>query len=363
MKRLFAVMIALILCLAAPVAQAAATATAQAAVFAASDSVEPGGSLTLYVIYRFDAAAAVQRVTVDLPAGVQVTSAPAGASVDGGGRLSWDVPGSAAAAQGIATVELQVDSGAQVGSQLQAQAHLLAGLTGSLSVVADSAVESVGVGPQEHQPFFQGYPDGSFGPARSITRAEVAAVAPRIAGLSDPAPATPTFADTGADHWAYRHVEAATKSGYMQGYPDGRFRPDQAITRAEFVAVLLRLRTVPAVLPGGSTPFSDVAPEYWGAAVLITANAIGVVAGYPDGLFQPDASIRRDEAAAVLARALGHGPLADGQVRVMQHFPDVSPDNWAFGWVEETSKVAHTGVHGADGAEHLAAYVDTRIDW
>jgi len=79
-----------------------------------------------------------------------------------------------------------------------------------------------------------GYPDGTYGPDRFITRAEVAMIFFRLLNLKPENPATSTFSDLSSSHWAYTAIEAVAKSAIILGYPDGTFKPDQNITRAEY---------------------------------------------------------------------------------------------------------------------------------
>lgn len=84
----------------------------------------------------------------------------------------------------------------------------------------------------------KGYPDGNFMPAENITRAEFAAMATRFANITT---GNKTFTDVPKDHWAYDVIQKAAEAGWISGYPDGSFKPDQAITRAEVVAITNRM--------------------------------------------------------------------------------------------------------------------------
>ena len=86
--------------------------------------------------------------------------------------------------------------------------------------------------------YIQGYPDGTFGGEKPITRAEFVAILMRFFPETN---ATCNFSDVSPNHWAYRYIAAATTYGWVNGYPDGSFKPDQAITRAEVVAVINRV--------------------------------------------------------------------------------------------------------------------------
>ncbi|MGB9791054.1 MAG: S-layer homology domain-containing protein, partial [Thermacetogeniaceae bacterium] len=130
------------------------------------------------------------------------------------------------------------------------------------------------------------------------------------------------FSDT-KGHWAEAAIEQAAEAGYIRGYPDGTFHPDQRVTRAEFVAVLNAAFDVPKPA-SAAISFKDVSTKDWFAEAVRAAAAAGYVSGYPDGTFRPYQSVTRVEAAAFLARLLnisGGAPLK---------FADASQiDEWA----------------------------------
>lgn len=84
----------------------------------------------------------------------------------------------------------------------------------------------------------KGYPDGNFIPRANITRAEFAAIATRFADIET---SSKTFTDVSKDHWAYDVIQKAAEAGWIAGYPDGSFKPDQPITRAEVVSIINRM--------------------------------------------------------------------------------------------------------------------------
>ena len=117
------------------------------------------------------------------------------------------------------------------------------------------------------------------------------------------------FADL-AGHWAKSAIEEAARIGFVEGYPDDSFRPDRSVTRAEFAAMLVRALGLPAS-GGGGPDFSDSGeiPE-WAAPYAAAAASAGIVRGYEDGSFRAGSNITRAEMAAMLARALGDAPAA-----------------------------------------------------
>lgn len=145
--------------------------------------------------------------------------------------------------------------------------------------------------------------DSTFAPGDALTRA--AAVAAIVREMNWPlvTPTTPTFSDVPASHWAYSFIETAVRQGVIQGYPDGTFRPDSGISRAGAMRLLVMARGLPLVTP--STPsYSDVPATYWAYSYIETARAYGIDTGYPDGTFRPDTAMTRAEGAADLLATL-----------------------------------------------------------
>lgn len=160
----------------------------------------------------------------------------------------------------------------------------------------------------------QGYPDGTFGPSRSVTRAEFAVMLQRLldvlrgtgaTGGTNGGDLTLPFTDA-ADipAWAATAIARATADRLLGGYPDGTFRPHQPISRQEAAALLTR---VPEGPPATQPPmtFADAGQiAAWALPAVEAAVVRGLVRGYPDGTFGPLREITRAEAAAILMRLL-----------------------------------------------------------
>lgn len=132
------------------------------------------------------------------------------------------------------------------------------------------------------------------------------------------------FSDVPASFWAAPAIADLSNRGLLQGYPDGTFRPEAPVTRAEMVAVLVRLLKPPSDLPVFNT-FGDVSPSYWAYQDILTAQSDGWIQGEPDGDFHPDDTLTRGQLAAVLVRALG---LTDDGQRFS--FPDAPATRWDY---------------------------------
>lgn len=139
--------------------------------------------------------------------------------------------------------------------------------------------------------------DGTFDPGGTLTRAQLASVVARAAGLA-PSGDRPFDDVDGGPHAG--NIAAAAEAGFVQGYPDGTFRPGQAITRDQIAALLARWLDVP---PVREDAFSDLGTTIHAEAINGLA-AIGVARGSTDGTFRPRASLRRDQAASFVFRAV-----------------------------------------------------------
>ncbi|PRX71137.1 putative repeat protein (TIGR02543 family) [Cohnella sp. SGD-V74] len=193
----------------------------------------------------------------------------------------------------------------------------------------------------EHQAFLSGYTDGTFAPDRNVTRAELAAMLVRVFDRGEDK--TPgDFPDVGDGHWAKAYIDRASGMSLMIGYPDGGFKPDAPITRAEMASAIAPL------LPdatGASAGFTDTEGS-WAQAVIEQANAAGIVYGYEDGTFRPNSKLTRAEAVTMVGRLLGRGPL----IGAPQQWPDVTQAHWAYGYIQEAS-MDHSYEKQQDGTE------------
>ena len=145
-----------------------------------------------------------------------------------------------------------------------------------------------------------------------------------------------TFKDVTFCHWAWQFVEAIFSAGLTAGFPDGTYRPDNPVTRAEMAVFLKKgihgsTYTPPA--PDGSHPFSDIA-GHWAEAWIEDLFDEGFTSGFPDGTYRPDNQVTRAEMAVFLKKAI-HGsaytsPTPDGS----HPFSDIA-GHWAEAWIED----------------------------
>lgn len=149
-----------------------------------------------------------------------------------------------------------------------------------------------------------GYPDNTFRPNNSITRAEFTKILVKAMGFAEVKPASPTFADVPSSSWAYGVVEVAAGAGLVKG-SEGKFRPDDPITRQEIAVLLVRGLGKEADVIGTVPNFADasrIAP--WARGQVIIAVKEGLINGYPDNTIKPVKNSTRSEAAVMVCRML-----------------------------------------------------------
>ncbi|MBF2074381.1 MAG: S-layer homology domain-containing protein [Synechococcales cyanobacterium C42_A2020_086] len=151
------------------------------------------------------------------------------------------------------------------------------------------------------------------------------AAAPMV--IQAPAQAQVSFSDVSADYWASGFILALAKQGIISGFPDGSFRPNEPVTRAQFAALVRQAFPRSPMRP--AVRFVDVAPNYWGAAAIQTAYTTGFLAGYPGNVFRPEENISRAQVLVSLAN--GSGYVASNPVATtLQIYRDAnSIPNWA----------------------------------
>ncbi|MED5017978.1 S-layer homology domain-containing protein [Paenibacillus chibensis] len=148
--------------------------------------------------------------------------------------------------------------------------------------------------------YMKGYADGTFRPDKGLTRAEMAMILDNLYGSDGSIQAA--YTDVSAAHWASQAIAGVTGSGLMQGSSDGMFHPEQTITRAEMATIAVRLMKTAS--PSLGTGFKDTA-GHWAEASIAQAQAAGYITGYADGTFHPDQALTRAEAATMVNRLSG----------------------------------------------------------
>jgi hypothetical protein len=152
-----------------------------------------------------------------------------------------------------------------------------------------------------------GYADGSFRPNAYVTRAQFAKMIVGAQGWALQTPATPTFGDVPATYWAYAYIETAVAHGIMSGYANGTFGPNANLTRAQLTKMVATARgwSVPEMPPN---PFRDVQSGDWLYSYAVMANTAEAMSGYADGTFRPNAPATRAQVAKILTLSLFSDP-------------------------------------------------------
>ena len=190
----------------------------------------------------------------------------------------------------------------------------------------------------DHFIFLVGYTDGTFGPERDMTRAEVTTMFARL--LTEQIEADKTYSNTFSDvpkgYWAANYIGYMQQFGIITGYSDGSFRPDAPVTRAEFAAIASRFEK----LTEGSKSFTDVSDTYWAARYINFAATRGWVTGYSDGTFKPENTITRAEVAAVTCRLLERSAdqsYIRSHLKELRTIADMTESHWAYWYAMEAA--------------------------
>ena len=189
----------------------------------------------------------------------------------------------------------------------------------------------------DHFAYVIGYPDGKVHPEGNISRAETATIFFRLlkADIRDGnLTADNEFSDVSDGQWHNKAVSTMAKLGIVKGRRADRFDPNASITRAEFAAICARFSTR-TVENSGS--FSDIS-GHWAENEIERAAAFGWISGYPDGTFRPDARITRAEAMTMINRVLCRMPQSKSDLLdSMVTWPDNKPSDWHYLAVQEAT--------------------------
>ena len=198
--------------------------------------------------------------------------------------------------------------------------------------------DALGLNTDDHFAYIIGYPDGSVQPNGQITRAEATTIFFRLLteeSRSANLTKTNRYSDVAATSWYNTAVSTLSSMGIITGYPDGTFRPNAAITRAEFAAIAARFDN-----DGDKTAakFSDIA-NHWAKDEISIAYNNGWITGYPDGTFGPQRDITRAETMTLVNRVLNRQPeTADDLLPNMTVWTDnANPKAWYYLAVQEAT--------------------------
>ena len=209
--------------------------------------------------------------------------------------------------------------------------------------IADYILPALWLNTKDHYSYLIGYADGTVKPEGKITRAEVATIFFRL--LTDDARAkfwssTNDYTDVPADKWYNNAISTLSNMGVIGGYADGTFRPDAPISRAEFAKIAVSFSNVADLSYRGY--FADVKESDWFSGFVAAAKDAGLIEGYNDGTFQPEKAITRAEVCTIVNRTLGRKPSASHmKISDRIDWPDVSVTDWYYEAIMEATN-SHT---------------------
>lgn len=227
----------------------------------------------------------------------------------------------------------------------------------------------VKVGPQlnrdDHVAYIMGYPDGTVQPEGQITRAEACTIFFRL--LTEESrdyyfTKVNNYTDVARGDWFNNAISTLSNAGIVTGYNDGTFRPNQPITRGEMAKIIANF----ANLSKGGKSFTDLR-GHWSKTYVELAAGNGWIAGYPDGSFRPDQKITRAETVTMINRVLERVPAKESRLlsrSVMLTFPDNKPGDWYYIAIQEASN-SHEyqrSVYETTGDEMWTKLIDN-VDW
>ena len=195
---------------------------------------------------------------------------------------------------------------------------------------------------EDHVAYLIGFTDGTIRPEADISRAEVATIFFRL--LTDEAretywSQTNSYSDVAPDAWYNNAVSTLSRMGILDGYLDGTFRPNAPITRSEFTKIAVSFFDYAAEEYSYEGWFSDVQGGEWFVDYLTAAVEYGLIEGMPDGTFRPLDNITRAEACTIVNRTLGREPHEDYLLseRRMNTWPDNSASAWYYAAMQEAT--------------------------
>lgn len=208
---------------------------------------------------------------------------------------------------------------------------------------------------ETHTAYIFGYDDGTFRPDKNMSRAEAAAIFARliseqkgekISGKSD-------FADVKSSEWYSKFIGYIEKYGIIKGYSDNTFKPDENISRAEFVSMTVRYYGLFDKInyPANTTKYSDIDGKHWAVKDISFAKNIGWLNGYADGTFRPDNNITRAEVVTVVNHATGRHAdkeYINKNLSVLNKFTDLKNNShWGYYEIMESANT-HKAVTNSD---------------
>ncbi|WP_295148462.1 S-layer homology domain-containing protein [uncultured Peptoniphilus sp.] len=321
-----------------------------------SPRVSTSRSLEYYVngTYKSDSSYSMIPVVNDLAAGAKFVRGNAGAYADvtvydsNGTRLG----GATAGSTGIFNISLNREL--RAGETIKVEAKE-SGKTSRSTEVKIAGQEAKVAAKVNSPSYIAGYPDGTFKPGKEVTRAEAVRMFVQLVNEGKELPKNPTTKFKDANNkWYSDEINFAVSKGFISGYSDGTFKPNQGITRAEFAQMIAVF--VKDGYPGSSN-FKDV-KGHWASNAIDQLYGNKKIKGFPDGTFKPDQKLTRAEAVTVLNSVFGRNTkstsFANVNTNSLKKFSDVPMSHWAYYQIIDASN-GHNAVKG-DKAEDVSVW-------
>ena len=199
----------------------------------------------------------------------------------------------------------------------------------------DSGVSDL-LNTDDHIQYLFGYPEGTFGPENNMTRAEVAQMFYNLL-LDQDVTITKTFDDVPVNAWNAKAVNTLASLGVVSGVGNGDFEPERSITRAEFTSIAMKFAEGKT---GGTNIFSDVKSTDWFYRAVVNSTQYGWIHGYGDGTFRPNNPITRVEVTAIVNNMLGREADVDFVTEhydELNHFSDLAVSHWGYYHIVEAT--------------------------
>ena len=217
------------------------------------------------------------------------------------------------------------------------------------TVIPDQEIPLAELEKVDHFAYIIGYPEGDIRPMNNITREEVAMIFYRLLTdesrdslLTDANP----FTDVESGRWSNRAISTLYNADIISGYPDGTFRPSAPITRAEFATIAAKFDDLDL---GSASKFTDIV-GHWAEDYITSSENKGWIKGYPDLTFKPQQDITRAEAMTLINNVLERAVPAENIHPDAIFWPDISEDDWYYEAVMEATN-SHDYTIEEDGDE------------
>ncbi len=217
------------------------------------------------------------------------------------------------------------------------------------TIIKDPEVPLADLEKEDHFAYVIGYPDGDVKPGNNITREEVAMIFYRLLTdesrdelLSD----VNTFTDITSDRWSNRAISTLYNAGIIKGYPDGTFRPSDPISRAEFATIAAKFDKLELQ---NTSKFTDIF-GHWAEKYITSSEIKGWIKGYPDMSFKPEQDITRAEAMTLINNVLERSVPEENIHPDAMFWPDIKSDDWYYEAVMEATN-SHDYIYEEDGDE------------